>query len=259
MPMPFRPEREAPPTAGLPLGLSDLTGGVPAPLTALAATWLGVEQVQLECSGTSALTIALATLHEHARSRNEVAIPAFTCPLVPLAIRRAGLVPRVVDVKPGHFDMDPQRLAEACNERTLAVVPTHLGGRTADVAVANVIAHAVGASTVEDAAQALGARIGGRFAGTHGDVPERLRRIDPLVELDEHDRVEADGARHRMGANRLGWWRREGPRRRLGQLRAARRGRADGDRHLVAGRHREAPLRLEQHGFRADPPPLPRR
>lgn len=170
MPMPFQPEREAPPTAGLPLGLSDLAGEVPAPLTALAAAWLGVEQVQLECSGTAALTIALATLHEHARSRREVAIPAFTCPLVPLAIRRAGLVPRLVDVRPGHFDMDPQRLAEACTERTLAVVPTHLGGRTANVAAANAIAHAVGASTIEDAAQALGARIDGRFAGTYGDI-----------------------------------------------------------------------------------------
>ncbi|SEM30300.1 dTDP-4-amino-4,6-dideoxygalactose transaminase [Luteibacter sp. UNCMF331Sha3.1] len=168
--MPLRPEREAPPTAGLPLRWSDLRGTAPAPLTALAANWLGVGQVQLECSGTAALTIALCTLSEHARSRREVVIPAFTCPLVPLAIRRAGLVPRLVDLKAGHFDMDAERLAAACNEHTLAVVPTHLGGRLADVATANAIAHGVGARTIEDAAQSLGARVGESFAGTVGDV-----------------------------------------------------------------------------------------
>lgn len=166
----FRPEREAPPTAGLPLGVADFSGDVRAQLTALAATWLGVEETQLECSGTAALTVALTALSEHARSRREVAIPAFTCPLVPLAIRRAGLVPRVIDLLPGGFDMDPQRLEDACGRQTLAVVPTHLGGRTADVASANAIAHAAGALTIEDAAQALGARIDGRFAGTLGDI-----------------------------------------------------------------------------------------
>lgn len=168
--MRLRPEPESPPTAGLPLGLGDLAGHVPAPLTALAANWLGVDEVQLECSGTAALTVALSALAEHAPSRREVAIPAFTCPLVPLAVRRAGLVPRLVDLMPGHFDMDPQRLADACSERTLAVVPTHLGGRLADVATANAIAHPVGALTIEDAAQALGARLDGGFAGTRGDI-----------------------------------------------------------------------------------------
>ncbi|UPG86737.1 DegT/DnrJ/EryC1/StrS family aminotransferase [Luteibacter aegosomatis] len=168
--MRLRPEREAPPTAGLPLAASDLAGDVNAPLTAQAACFLGVDEVQLECSGTAALTVALTALAEHEPSRNEVAIPAFTCPLVPLAVRRAGLVPRLVDLLPGHFDMDPACLVEACGERTLAVVPTHLGGRVADVASANAIAHSVGALTVEDAAQALGARRDGRPAGTHGDV-----------------------------------------------------------------------------------------
>jgi dTDP-4-amino-4,6-dideoxygalactose transaminase len=168
--MRFRPEREAPRTAGLPLGLGDLRGAADAPLAALAAAWLGVDDVQLECSGTAALTVALTALAAHTPSRREVAIPAFTCPRVPVAIRRAGLVPRLVDLRADHFDMDPERLAEACGEQTLAVLPTHLGGRLADVARANAIAHAIGALTIEDTAQALGARHEGAFAGTQGDM-----------------------------------------------------------------------------------------
>jgi perosamine synthetase len=166
----FRPEPESPPTAGLPLGLRDMGGDVPAPLTALAAQWLGVEETQLECSGTAALTVALTALADHARARREVVVPAFTCPLVPLAIRRAGLETRLVDLRAEHFDMDPDRLADACGDQTLAIIPTHLGGRTADVAHANAVARAVGAFVIEDAAQALGARIDGTAAGTHGDV-----------------------------------------------------------------------------------------
>ncbi|KJV28744.1 DegT/DnrJ/EryC1/StrS family aminotransferase [Luteibacter yeojuensis] len=166
----FRPEPESPPTAGLPLGLADMGGAVPAPLTALAAQWLGVDEAQLECSGTAALTVALTALADHARARREVVIPAFTCPLVPLAIRRAGLQVRLVDLRAGHFDMDPDRLDDACGDQTLAIIPTHLGGRVADVAHANAVARAVGAFVVEDAAQALGARIDGAAAGTHGDV-----------------------------------------------------------------------------------------
>lgn len=168
--MRWLPSPEAPPTAGLPLRLDDLGGPVPAPLTALAARTLRVDHVQLECSGTAALTVALTALKALRPSRTEVAIPAFTCPLVPLAIQRAGLVARLVDLQPGHFDMDADRLAGACSERTLAIVPTHLGGRLADVDAANEVAHRVGAFVVEDAAQALGARHGDRPVGTLGDA-----------------------------------------------------------------------------------------
>ena len=166
----LRPDLESPPTAGLPVDAADLRGQRGGSLADRVAAWLGVDEAQLECSGTAALTVALVALAAHAPSRREVAIPAFTCPLVPLAIRRAGLVPRLVDLAPGQFDMDPGRLADACSDQTLAVVPTHLGGRLADVAHANAVAHAVGAVTIEDAAQALGARHGDALAGTLGDI-----------------------------------------------------------------------------------------
>ncbi|MDB5896001.1 MAG: nucleotide sugar aminotransferase, partial [Rhodoferax sp.] len=53
---------------------------------------------------------------------------------------------------------------------TLAVVPTHLGGRVSDVATAQACARAVGAWTIEDAAQALGASVGGKSVGTLADI-----------------------------------------------------------------------------------------
>lgn len=161
--------RELPPTAGLPLRLSDL---LPRRATfgADLAAWLGVPQVQLECSGTAAMVVALHAMHRLRPQRDEVVVPAWTCPLVALAIHRAGLKPVLCDLAPDSIDMDATGLAALCGPRTLAVVPTHLAGRVADVPRAMAIARAVGAYVLEDAAQALGARRDGDSVGLLGDA-----------------------------------------------------------------------------------------
>ncbi|WP_430390775.1 DegT/DnrJ/EryC1/StrS family aminotransferase [Dyella sp. 20L07] len=161
--------RELPPTAGLPLRLGDLWPGR-APFAARVAEWLGVEQLQLECSGTAAMVVALQAMHRLRPARDEVIVPAWTCPLVALAIHRAGLKPRLCDLAPNHFDMDASQLAALSGARTLAIVPTHLAGRVADVSASLDVAHRVGAYVLEDAAQALGAMQGDRSVGLMGDA-----------------------------------------------------------------------------------------
>jgi dTDP-4-amino-4,6-dideoxygalactose transaminase len=158
MPPKARARRELPPTAGLPLRFGDYARKpVPAFREALAR-WPGLPEAIFACSGTAALVITLKTLARRAPTRNAVVVSAYTCPLVPLAAR---LVPslrvRVCDTLSGGFDFDPQKLAAVCDERTLAVIPTHLGGRVADVETAAAAARDCGASVIEDAAQALGA------------------------------------------------------------------------------------------------------
>lgn len=161
--------RELPPTAGLPLRLSDLlprhAGFGPA-----LARWLGVDDVQLECSGTAAMVVALHAMHRLRPERDEVIVPAWTCPLVALAIHRVGLKPRLCDLAPNHFDLDAAALAASCGQRTLAIVPTHIAGRVADVPHALAVARACGAYVLEDAAQALGAQQDERTVGLLGDA-----------------------------------------------------------------------------------------
>ncbi|TPG10557.1 nucleotide sugar aminotransferase [Rhodanobacter glycinis] len=166
--LPRRPH-ELPPTAGLPLRLADLRPGAPS-LAADIAAQLGTPPLQLECSGTACLLIALITLSELQPARRRVVVPAFTCPLVAIAVRQAGLELQLCDLKPGHYDMDPAALRAACDERTLAIIPTHLAGRVADVDDAVAVARSVGAYVIEDAAQALGARRGGVSVGLAGDI-----------------------------------------------------------------------------------------
>ena len=160
-----------PPTAGLPLAVADLRPWGSADLKGALAQWLRVPAVQLECSGTSALMVALAALRRLApAARTEVVIPAYTCPLVPLAIAQSGLQARLCDLRPDVPDMSPEHLRTLCGERTLAVMPTHLCGRVADVPAALECARAVGAYVIEDAAQALGARVHGESVGWQGDL-----------------------------------------------------------------------------------------
>ena len=164
-----RRHHELPPTAGLPLQLRDLRPGAPTLAPDIAAQ-LGTPPLQLECSGTACLLIALITLSELRPARRRVVVPAFTGPLVAIAVHQAGRELQLCDTRPGHYDMDPDALRAACDERTLAIIPTHLAGRVADVAGAVAVAQSVGAYVIEDAAQALGARRDGISVGLAGDI-----------------------------------------------------------------------------------------
>lgn len=162
---------EAPPTAGLPPRWGDLWPIAPrrGSLERQAATFVGIDDVQAECSGTAALVVALTAMHRLA-GRRVVVVPAYTCPLVAIAVAHCGLELRLCDLAPGSIDFDAQALARTCDRDVLAVLPTHLAGRVADVATAVALARAVGAFVIEDAAQAFGARRARRSVGLDGDA-----------------------------------------------------------------------------------------
>jgi perosamine synthetase len=160
---------EMPPTAGLPLRLGDLFGSGPGLEEALAAQ-LGVPRPLFACSGSACLVVALLTFKRRKPGRSRVIVPAYTCPLVARVIERAGLRTVACELRPDHFDFDPDALAQLCDERTLAILPTHLGGRLADVQASFAIARRHGAFVIEDAAQALGARTSGVSVGLTADA-----------------------------------------------------------------------------------------
>lgn len=160
---------EVPPTAGLPPRCGDLFPLAGPSLAEQAGRFLGVDAVQIECSGTAALVVALTALKRRS-SRTSVIVPAYTCPLVAIAVAHCGLKLRLCDLAPAGIDMDADALAALCDDDTLAIVPTHLAGRVADVNTAIACARRVGAWVIEDAAQALGARRGEAMVGTQGDI-----------------------------------------------------------------------------------------
>lgn len=162
---------ELPPTAGLPLRFRDFIRSPAMPFARGLESLFGFSDPVLTCSGTAAMVVALHTLRRRQPGRTDVIVPAYTCPLVPLAVKLTpGLRAVPCDTLRGGIDFDPEKLSSLCGPRTLAVVPTHLGGRVADVAAAKDIAAPHGVAVLEDAAQALGALDREKSVGLAGDV-----------------------------------------------------------------------------------------
>jgi dTDP-4-amino-4,6-dideoxygalactose transaminase len=117
-------------------------------------------------SGTDAIELALRVLG--IGSGDEVVTQANTCVPTVAAIERAGATPVLCDVGAEAGTIDPASLAGALSEKTRAVVPVHLYGQCADTDAIVALCAERGIEVVEDCAQAAGAELRGRPAGTIG-------------------------------------------------------------------------------------------
>jgi dTDP-4-amino-4,6-dideoxygalactose transaminase len=84
------------------------------------------------------------------------------------AISYLGARPVFVDVDPVTFTLDPDLVERAITPWTKAILPVHLYGQSADLESLKSLAERHGLVLIEDAAQAHGARCGGRRVGTVG-------------------------------------------------------------------------------------------
>lgn len=86
--------------------------------------YLGVPYVIPCGNGTDALQISLMALDLH--SGDEVIVPAFTYIAAAEVALALGLVPVLVDVDPGTFNIDPEKIEDALSEKTRAIIAVHL-------------------------------------------------------------------------------------------------------------------------------------
>jgi len=98
----------------------------------------------------------------------EVIMPAHAFLAAAQAIHHAGGVPVPVEISDHDGLIDPEAIRAAITPRTRAIMVVHVNGRVCAMDPILEIAAAHGLQVYEDAAQALGARLGDRHAGTFG-------------------------------------------------------------------------------------------
>lgn len=119
-------------------------------------------------SGSDALLLSLMALD--IKPGDEVICPSFTFFATASPVSRLGATPVFVDIDPVTFNIDPAALEAAITPNTKAVIPVHLFGQCADMPRIMEICNRTGLAVIEDAAQAIGANIEGRPAGSWGQV-----------------------------------------------------------------------------------------
>jgi 8-amino-3,8-dideoxy-alpha-D-manno-octulosonate transaminase len=122
---------------------------------------------QLVSSGTSALTVALASAGVGAG--DEVIMPTFTFVASFESIMMLGAVPVLVDID-DTLTLDPHAVEAAITPRTRCIMPVHMCGSMADLKALKTICENYNLLLLEDACQAIGGTFEGKPLGSYGDL-----------------------------------------------------------------------------------------
>lgn len=141
-------------------------GPVVAELERGFAEMLDVEHVVAVNNGTTALIAALRVAG--LGPGDEVITSPFTFVATLNAILDVGATARFADISPDDFNVSPDAVADLIGPATGALLPVHLYGQPADMPAIDRLAGEHHLTIIEDAAQAHGAVVAGRSAGSWG-------------------------------------------------------------------------------------------
>ena len=128
--------------------------------------YLGVKYAYGVADGTNAMILGLRAMG--IGQGDEVILPSHTYIATAAAVHFVGATPVLADMGPDHM-LDPGAIEEKITDRTVAIMPVQLNGRTCDMDAIQKIVDQHNLRLCEDAAQALGSSFKGKCAGTFGE------------------------------------------------------------------------------------------
>jgi dTDP-4-amino-4,6-dideoxygalactose transaminase len=132
------------------------------------ARFTGAKHAIACANGSDGLVLALQAIG--VGPGDEVITTAFSFFATGGAIARLGAKAIFADIDPSTFNLDVQKIEPKITKRTKAIMPVHLFGQMTPMKPVMMLAQKYGLKIVEDAAQAVGAKEDGAFAGTIGDA-----------------------------------------------------------------------------------------
>lgn len=132
------------------------------------AEFVGVRHALTVSNGTVALHLALVALG--VGPGDEVIVPTLTYIASVNAITYVGAKAVFVDSLPDTWQMDPEDVRRKITPRTKVILAVHLYGHPCAMPELQEIATKHQVSLVEDCAEAIGSRIGGKHVGTFSDI-----------------------------------------------------------------------------------------
>jgi dTDP-4-amino-4,6-dideoxygalactose transaminase len=132
------------------------------------ASFVGVKHCVGVGNGLDALRIVLE--YWQVGPGDEVIVPSFSFYATWLAVMQVGATPVFVDVELSSANINPAGIEESITPKTKAIIAVHLYGQPAKMTEINEIAKRHNLKVLEDSAQAHGAELGGRKAGSLGDA-----------------------------------------------------------------------------------------
>ncbi|HEU4425655.1 MAG TPA: DegT/DnrJ/EryC1/StrS family aminotransferase [Pilimelia sp.] len=135
-------------------------------LEAALSGYTGAAHTVMVGSGTDALILMLRAAGIGVG--DEVIVPAYSFFATVSSVLHVGAAPVMVDVLPGSYALDPDRVAAAITPSTKAIMPVHLFSQMADMAVLCELAAEHDLLVLEDSAEGIGMRVDGRHAGLWG-------------------------------------------------------------------------------------------
>tara|TARA_Y100000590_G_scaffold417370_1_gene517049 strand:+ start:1219 stop:2322 length:1104 start_codon:yes stop_codon:yes gene_type:complete len=116
-------------------------------------------------NGTDAIWLSL--MAAGINPGDEIIVPSHTYVASPASIKFVKAVPVLVECGYDNM-MDPDHISQAINDKTKAIMPVQLNGRTCNMDQITEIAEKNNLLIIEDSAQGLGSKFKGRMAGTFG-------------------------------------------------------------------------------------------